>query len=385
MAPTIVLISGANRSLCLSLLKRYLVLPDYIVIAANRSPEHTSSNSLADLRRGDGSQLIVVKVDAMIEQDAFDAVRTLQDKHGITHLDIVIADSGLLYVWPPVSELKLDDPRAHMAPNVYGCIALYQATRSLMKKSTREPIFSPIGSSAGCITDDSRLNTFVMDPGLVQTDLGNAGAVHFGLPHAPQTVDETCDPMIKVFSESSKQKHETAKVEEDEGLVEDRLLIRDASDDGYPFVHIYYVSRKDDRQQYEPEKGADPRVLSDLAEAASLSRWPRLAWRDGLGEGAPDDAPDHGCVCIGGTHHTHESRLALGSSSVSNDDDAGKQPCTTSSSDRTTHYQSRAVGDQGVYKTTELEDGEGEEASLTDVEGLDEAHEVGGAVSANAA
>lgn len=93
----------------------------------------------------------MVKIDASIEQDAFDAIKELQDKHNINHLDIVIANAGVSYVWPVVADLNISDLKAHMEPNVYGCIAIYQATRHLLNKSTKDPIFSPMGSTAGAL------------------------------------------------------------------------------------------------------------------------------------------------------------------------------------------------------------------------------------------
>ncbi|OTA81436.1 hypothetical protein M434DRAFT_211063 [Hypoxylon sp. CO27-5] len=72
MAPTIILISGANRGLGKGLLQRYLAHPkNHIVIAANRNPAHPTSQALFDLPRGEGSSsLIVVKLDAAVETDA---------------------------------------------------------------------------------------------------------------------------------------------------------------------------------------------------------------------------------------------------------------------------------------------------------------------------
>ena len=95
--------------------------------------------------------MIVVKVDATVERDAFDAVKTLREAHGIDHLDIVIANAGVSFVWPAVKDVKIDDIRAHVEPNAYGVVTLYQATRPLLQQSQREPIFTPIGSSAGFI------------------------------------------------------------------------------------------------------------------------------------------------------------------------------------------------------------------------------------------
>ncbi|KAF1978161.1 hypothetical protein BU23DRAFT_564422 [Bimuria novae-zelandiae CBS 107.79] len=108
-----------------------------------------------------------------------------------------------------------------------------KATRPLLKRAPREPIFSPLGSIAGCITsepaipnaayspskaamhwltarinsEDAWLNAFVMDPGWAQMELGNTGARHFGLDQAPVRVEESCQGMVKAFSESTKEKH----------------------------------------------------------------------------------------------------------------------------------------------------------------------------------
>jgi norsolorinic acid ketoreductase len=148
---TIVFISGANRGLGRGLLQRFLALDDHTIIAGNRNPEHHSSRALVDLPKGKGSKLIIVKLDATLDQDAPNAVEELHRNHGIDHLDIVIANAGVSFAWPTVADANLDDVRAHMGPNVYGGISLYQATRQLMKNSPREPIFAAMGSAAGCI------------------------------------------------------------------------------------------------------------------------------------------------------------------------------------------------------------------------------------------
>ncbi|KAF7950195.1 hypothetical protein EAE96_007486 [Botrytis aclada] len=237
MSPSIVLITGANRGLGKGLLERYLALPNHIVIPANRDPFNESSEKLADLPKGSGSSLIVVKIDASIKQDAFAAVQELQDQHKIQHLDIVIANAGVSYIWPTVADLKISDLKAHIEPNVYGCISIYQATRALLQKS-KNPIFTPMGSTAGAITlqppirnaaygtskaavnwltvrinaEDDWLNAFVMVPGWVATELGYEGAKGLGLDDdfIKQNFissDVSCDGMMKVYADSSKEKH----------------------------------------------------------------------------------------------------------------------------------------------------------------------------------
>ncbi|PVH81113.1 norsolorinic acid reductase-like protein [Cadophora sp. DSE1049] len=149
MTSTIVLISGANRGLGKGLLELYLAKPDHIVIAANRDPENAASKALAKLPTGSGSRLIVVKVDASIETDALEAVKTLTSQ-GIDHIDIVIANAGVSYAWPKVSELKIEDLQGHLVPNVFGVVWLYQATLPLLLKAER-PKFATIGSTSGCL------------------------------------------------------------------------------------------------------------------------------------------------------------------------------------------------------------------------------------------
>lgn len=148
---TIVLITGANRGLGKGLLKRYLKLPNHTVIAANRNPDHLTSKELSKLPTADSSRLIIVKIDGRIWQDAFTAVEILQN-HGIQHLDIVIANAGVAYCYPAVAELKEVDFAAHIETNAYGVVSLYQAVRPLLQKSTREPIFVPMGTTASSLT-----------------------------------------------------------------------------------------------------------------------------------------------------------------------------------------------------------------------------------------
>ncbi|KAF6843893.1 aflatoxin biosynthesis ketoreductase nor-1 [Colletotrichum musicola] len=240
MSPTIVLITGANRGLGKGLLQRYLALPNHIVIAGNRDPAHPTSKALSGLPTAEGSRLIVVKIDACVEEDAHAAVKELRESHGIEHLDVVIANAGVCYIWPSVAEVKISDLHAHMQPNVYGVVTLFQATRPMLKKSEKKPMFVPMGSTAGLIensdvqnrnqlpmhnsaygpskatlnwfgvrinAEEDWLNAWIMGPGWVQTDLGNTGAHAFGFKEAPVTLDDSCDGMMKVFGTSTKEKH----------------------------------------------------------------------------------------------------------------------------------------------------------------------------------
>ncbi|TVY92209.1 Norsolorinic acid ketoreductase [Lachnellula willkommii] len=228
MAPTIVLITGANRGIGKGLLELYLLKPNHLVIAANRDPEDPTSKELAELPTANGTSLLVVKNDATVPTDAAAAVKFLASKD-IHHIDIVIANAGVAYIWPKVSELKTEDMQRHIVPNVYGNVWLYQAVLPLLKKSERKTWVS-IGSSAANMLpvsnaaygptklvlhyltkaihiEEPELTAFPIDPGWVQTSLGNRGADAFGVKEAPVTTEDSVKGIIKVIDVATRDTH----------------------------------------------------------------------------------------------------------------------------------------------------------------------------------
>lgn len=53
--------------------------------------------------------------------------------------------------------------------------------------------------------EDEWLNAFVLDPGFVQTDMGNKGARAFGMVEAPVTVNDSTGGMYKVLTTGTKE------------------------------------------------------------------------------------------------------------------------------------------------------------------------------------
>ncbi|KAK1750351.1 hypothetical protein QBC47DRAFT_393954 [Echria macrotheca] len=229
---TYVLITGGNRGLGEALVTRFLAQPNRTVIAANRDPNHPTSKALDLLPKGEGSRLIVVKYDAAVEQDAFDVAKTLQTDHGINHLDIVVANAGIFKSYPPVKDVKVEQILEHVQVNVFGVIWLFQATRELLKKSPNAPIFVPMTSGASSLTrqppvpnaaygpskamlnwfgvkinaEEEWLNTFLLDPGFVQTESANSAARQFGMEKATLPVDEATDGLFRVITTSTKER-----------------------------------------------------------------------------------------------------------------------------------------------------------------------------------
>lgn len=166
MAPTIVLISGANRGLGKGLTERYLARDDHTVVAAVRDPDHPTSKALADLPKGKQSRLVVVKIDSTAETDALEAAAQLPAQ-GIDRLDLVIANAGVARSFPKVSEVEIAEIQAHITPNVFGVVWLYQATLPLLQKSA-QPKWVTMGSTAGQL--EVRLPTGLPRAGVRETN-----------------------------------------------------------------------------------------------------------------------------------------------------------------------------------------------------------------------
>ncbi|KAL7941997.1 NAD(P)-binding protein [Trichoderma barbatum] len=233
MSQTVVLVTGGNRGLGLGLVKSFLSQANHTVISANRNPSHSTSKALEDLPKAEGSILIVLKYDAEIEQDAFDLVKKLKEEHGVAHLDIVVANAGISTSYPLVKDVRRVDIQKHIDINAYGMVSLYQATRDLLQESTKKPIFATIGSGAGSLgrqppvpnaaygpskilvnwygvrinAEEEWLNAFVLEPGFVQTDMGTAAALFFGISEAPTTVEDSVGGLFKVITTATKETH----------------------------------------------------------------------------------------------------------------------------------------------------------------------------------
>ncbi|KAF7589409.1 hypothetical protein BBP40_004313 [Aspergillus hancockii] len=217
MAPTTVLITGANRGIGKGLLELYLSKPNHTVIAANRDPNHSTSKALADIPTAEGTTLRVIKIDSTSAMDPTNAVKVLKT-YGIDYIDILIANAGIGLSWPKVSAVKVEDIQKHVETNTYGFIRLYQAFLPLLKAS-HDPKLVTLGSSSAFLTlmqhwytkaisvEEPKLTAFPIDPGWVQTDLGNRGAVTFGFEQAAITIDDSVRGVVKVIDDSTRETH----------------------------------------------------------------------------------------------------------------------------------------------------------------------------------
>ncbi|MCJ1396574.1 hypothetical protein MMC18_009465 [Xylographa bjoerkii] len=227
------LITGANRGIGKGLVMTYLSRPSTIVIAGVRDPLSASSKALHELPVGHGSKVIVVKIDSSSETDAATAMKKLQSVHNINRLDVVIANAGIAGHLKTVAEQTVAELQEHITVNAIGPLVLFKAVYPLLKASA-EPKFVVVGSPMGSIggmesrpypalaygaskamvhyitrkihLENEWLVAFVLDPGFVQTDMGNMGAVAVGLAEAPTTIKDSVDYLITTIDGSTRDK-----------------------------------------------------------------------------------------------------------------------------------------------------------------------------------
>ncbi|KAJ4854395.1 short chain dehydrogenase domain-containing protein [Trichoderma breve] len=212
---TVVLITGANRGIGFQLARKFLSRDNTILIAAVRNPDNASSTkALLELPHGTESSLIITKIDSLDTSSATSGLASISDR--IDHLDLVIANAGILDAYGPVMEMSLDDVSAHVAVNTLGPIALLQAAKSLLQNAAN-PRFVVISSSIGAYGaskaainylmrrvhfEEKWLTSMVICPGWTQTDMGNTGAqkLNFG-ETAPVPLDVSVDGVFQEIDE----------------------------------------------------------------------------------------------------------------------------------------------------------------------------------------
>ncbi|KAF2129619.1 NAD(P)-binding protein [Dothidotthia symphoricarpi CBS 119687] len=229
MAGTTYLVTGAARGLGKALVENYLARPNNTVIAVARTT--SSAEPLKSLTVGEGSKLIVVAFDSRDTEGPKKAVEELKSQ-GIDTIDTVIANAAISTDYAPVASVSLDVVKQHVEVNAYGPLLLFQAVLSLLQKSSNAKfaaIGTPIASISGMESrpfpvaaygmskvmlnwmvrkvhfDHPDIIAFVLDPGFVQTDMGNTAARTFGMEEAYTTVEDSTNYLTSVIDKATKE------------------------------------------------------------------------------------------------------------------------------------------------------------------------------------
>ncbi|KAL2811269.1 hypothetical protein BJX63DRAFT_399557 [Aspergillus granulosus] len=216
--PTVVLITGVARGLGKALTEFYLARPNHTVIGTVRDPLAANAQSLISSPTAVGSKLHLLKLEATNASDYQKLTSSIKGLQ-ITHLDLVIANSGISCSSTPVATISPEAVLSAYDVNTVGTLRLYQAVRDLLEKSSNKPKWVSMSSGAGSIegvkvystqwfsmygmskaamnwltvaihNSEEWLTAFAVHPGLVQTEMGNKGAREFGMKEAPNTIEE---------------------------------------------------------------------------------------------------------------------------------------------------------------------------------------------------
>ncbi|KAJ5492682.1 hypothetical protein N7539_001428 [Penicillium diatomitis] len=231
-------ITGANRGIGKGLVTILLQRPATTVIATVRDLSSNTTEELRQLPTAKDSKLIVLKLDSAIENDAFDAVTCLTQTHGITSLDVVVANAGISHSGKPVAQTSVEAALEHFSVNSIAPLILFRATASLLKasKSGRSTFvalssiigsiggmellagfpakLSPYGASKAALNwlvrriqfEEPWLISFVIHPGLVLSDMGSAAVKETGadpIALGAISVEESAKAILKSIDEAT--------------------------------------------------------------------------------------------------------------------------------------------------------------------------------------
>ncbi|KAH7397143.1 hypothetical protein BKA66DRAFT_437725 [Pyrenochaeta sp. MPI-SDFR-AT-0127] len=240
MSTTNVLITGVNRGVGLALLQTYLARPSHIVIGSVRDVAAAKSKGLADIPAASGSKLILIKIESASFTDPSQAINELESQ-GVTKLDVVIANAAIaVKTVLPAANGDAEEFANILAINTVGPVALFAATKPLLDRAEK-PKWVSISSSVASLanheasfaylggrpmgfgygaskaalnhltlnihSENPNLTVIALDPGFLDTDMGNAGAKAFGMEKPPHHVGDNVKAIVKLVDAATRETH----------------------------------------------------------------------------------------------------------------------------------------------------------------------------------
>ena len=229
---TVYFITGANRGIGYGLTERLAARPNTLVFATARDP--SKADKLQQLAK-QHSNVRVLKLRVDSDEDHATAAKQVEAEAG--RVDVVLANAGISSPdgYQPIVKLSIDKLREHFEVNAVGPVRLFGALFTLLNRSA-QPKFVVVSSLAGSIgfqtnfaayplanygsskaavnflpqrihLEHPNIVTFPLHPGLVQTDMGNAGAVAAGLEKAPLTLEQCVTDITKLVDVATRDTH----------------------------------------------------------------------------------------------------------------------------------------------------------------------------------
>ncbi|KAK6194170.1 NAD-dependent histone deacetylase sir2 [Pestalotiopsis sp. IQ-011] len=193
----VVVITGAGRGIGKSLSQAYLARPNHIVVGSIRDDTAPGVAESKASPKGDGSRLLLVKIESASPQDAGKAVKEMEAE-GIDHIDILIPNAGVSPPVEPIETVDLGVLSSAFNVNAMGPLALYQACFPLLKKSS---------NAKAAHWGNEWLTAVALNPGLVHTDMGSKTAKYLGLEKAPWTPKQSAEKLMGIIDQASREKY----------------------------------------------------------------------------------------------------------------------------------------------------------------------------------
>jgi norsolorinic acid ketoreductase len=231
---TTYLLTGANRGIGKQTLTLLLSRPNSTVIAALRSSNPAITDSLFSLPKATGTNLITVKIDASVPSDPDTAAKELKTVHGITKIDVIIANAGMVTHFGPAVSTPLDEIRNHFEINTLAPLNLLQTFYPFLQASSN-PKFIVISTSIASLGimekvpfpalaygiskvaanyvirklhfENPGLTTLAVHPGWVKTEMGHFAATANGMKEddVPVTAEESAKGVLEQVDKVTKE------------------------------------------------------------------------------------------------------------------------------------------------------------------------------------
>lgn len=134
------MITGSARGIGRGLVQGLLKRPQTTVFAGVRDTNASAATELQRFETGSGSKLILLKLDATKKSDNEAAVSTIKS-HGISHVDVVIANAGIATGLHKSTEIPEKDFLETYQANTLGPIFLFQAVEPLLSAASNPRFF----------------------------------------------------------------------------------------------------------------------------------------------------------------------------------------------------------------------------------------------------
>ncbi|KPI35009.1 Norsolorinic acid keto [Cyphellophora attinorum] len=225
-SPTVVFITGASRGIGKALTKAYLSLPDHTVVAALRTTKSPQADQLRALSVAPGTQLHLVAIENTSSTDPNAAIARLTstDGGGITHIDIVIANSAISIGGGPLDSVDPKDLTESFNTNAVSNLILFSAARALLERSS-EPKwiavstrpFYPYAAAYGMSkaaqnwftqalhAGNPSLIAFAVHPGFVATDMGIGAAKGAGIALPETSPEQSAKNIIRLIDAATRE------------------------------------------------------------------------------------------------------------------------------------------------------------------------------------